>query len=131
MGILYIDEETGLQVVDVDNGEVLLETEHHGVLARVVVVLLVGGDCCHTCVDEGNFKDELQEGGLHQVIPREDEDEPAAMAPWSPIFMSLQTPMTTPPASVPFCMCTMLNLPSRNFDTVAEDKVDEHSLIQP
>ena len=54
--------------------------EHEGNTARIVHVVLVGGDCCHTCVDEESFKDELhEEEGLHQVLPCKDENEPAAV----------------------------------------------------
>ena len=59
MDTLYNEEETGLRVVGVDNGEVLLEPEQHGVLARITLVILVGGDCGHTCVDEESFTEEL------------------------------------------------------------------------
>ena len=56
MGTLHIAAETVLQVVGVDNGEVLLEPEHHGVLARIVLVILDGGDSCYTCVDDESLK---------------------------------------------------------------------------
>ena len=74
MGTLYIDEETGLRVVGVDHGEVLPEPEHQEVLARIVLVNLVGSECRHHF--EENFTDELHEKeGMHQVLHREDEDE--------------------------------------------------------
>ena len=54
----------------------LLELGLHVVLARIVLVIFVGGDCRHTCVDEESFKDELhEEEGVHQVLPGADENE--------------------------------------------------------
>ena len=76
MGTLYIWRRNRPSSRKLDNGEVLLEPAHRGVLARIILVLLVGGDCRHTCVEEESSTDELhEEEGVHQVLPREDEDE--------------------------------------------------------
>ena len=75
VGALYFDEETSLRVLGVGNGEVLPELRLHGVLARIVLVILDGGACRHTCVDEESFKELHEEEGVHQVLPGADEDE--------------------------------------------------------
>ena len=48
-----IHAETGLRVAGVDDGEVPPEPEHQEVLARIVLVILVGSGCRH--LSEENF----------------------------------------------------------------------------